>query len=64
MLTFRMDFKNVKLLKQAMRKEQDLQPCLKVRVSMPQVRVSVVGRVVQLVGNHMHFRGIVHVTYI
>ena len=29
---------------------------------MPQVRVGVVGRAMQLVGNHMHLRIIVHVT--
>ena len=52
---FRMDFKsilNAELLKQAMRKEQIGM------ISMPQVRVDIIGRAMQLVGNHTHFHAI------
>ena len=46
----------MEVLKQAMWKQQDLHSDWV--ICMSQVRVSVVGHAMRLVGNHMHFRAI------
>ena len=62
MLTFRIDFKSISECGTAKTSNAEgtrfaAVPQIEI-IGMPQVRVDVVGRAMQLVGNHMHFRAI------